>query len=308
MRPRILMTGSSGFVGRSLAVDLLAAGCELVTLGRKGSGLAGVVNIDANLGDPALLRSALGALRSGPPFDQIIHLAVSRHHREFPEKALDLFYVNTGSVAELLDFARQTGVRNAVFGSTGTVYGLAHEPGSDNAGGNLENEFARPPHYFAATKLFADTFCEYYRSSFNIATLRLYAPYGPGLADRMLTDLVGRVKEGRPLTLPTHGPGLSFACTHLSDVKATIRRALDEGWNETVNVAGPDVLSIETVGHLIGKVLGKEPQFERSAAINSPRLVPDLARLNRLMTGHVFVNAVQGITEMITADVHGGSI
>ena len=122
MSSRILLTGVSGFVGQSLVMDLSAQGHAVVCLGRKAPSLPGVSSVVADISDPASLRGALASLRNTPRFDAIIHLAVSRHHREFPAKALDLFYVNTASVAELLDFARETGVPKDVFGSTGTVY------------------------------------------------------------------------------------------------------------------------------------------------------------------------------------------
>lgn len=298
---RILLTGASGFIAQSLVKDLVAEGQAITCLGRKAPALPGVSAATADLGDPASLRAALGALRREPRFDAIIHLAVSRHHREFPEKALDLFYVNTAAAAELLDFARETGVPQAVFGSTGTVYSTTTASTDVAAAGNHESEFRKPAHYFAASKLFADTLCDFYRSHLRIATLRFYAPYGPGLEDRMLADLVARVEGGRPLSLPAAGPGLAFASIYIDDAKAVIRSALAAGWNETVNAAGMDVQTIESVGRLIGRIIGREPLFERGAQTSAPRLVPDVARLGELMPGRRFTDMETGLRAMIAA-------
>jgi UDP-glucuronate 4-epimerase len=301
MTSRFLVTGVSGFVGQSLVRDLSAGGHQVVCLGRKAPALPGITSAFADISDPASFRAALGTLRAGPRFDAIIHLAVSRHHREFPQKALDLFYVNTASAVELLDFARGTGVPNAVFGSTGTVYSSTIASTDEPALGNHESEFRKPAHYFAASKLFADAFCEYYRGYLKIASLRLYAPYGPGLEDRMLTDLVARVESGRPLSLPASGPGLSFSTLYIDDVKTVIRAALSEAWNETVNAASPEVLTIESVGHLIGDILGRAPTFERGTQTSAPRIIPDTTRLSQLMPGHVFTGPAAGIRRMIEA-------
>lgn len=301
MTLRILLTGVSGFIGQSLVKGFSAEGHDVVCLGRRAPDLPGVTSASADISDPASLRAALARLKPASRFDAIIHLAVSRHHREFPNKALDLFYVNTASVAELLDFARETGVPSAVFGSTGTVYSATTESTDDAARGNHESEFRKPAHYFAASKLFADSLCDFYRGFLKIATLRLYAPYGPGLEDRMLTDLVARVESGRPLSLPASGPGLAFSSIYIDDAKAVIHRALADSWNETVNAAGPGVLTIESVGRLIGDIVGRDPTYERGTQAYSPRIVPDTRRLTELMPDHSFTTPEVGIRAMIAA-------
>ena len=295
---RILLTGASGFLGKALLPRMLARGCEVVNLGRNSRPLPGVTAQPADLSDPGSLRSALTQLRTGPRFDAVVHLAVSRHHREFPQKALDLFHVNTTAAAELLEFARVTGVTRAVFGSTGTVYS-ATARSTQTGPGNAEDEFRRPSSYFAATKLFADTLCDHYRGFLPVATLRFYAPYGPGLQDRMLVDLLARVRDGRPVALPASGPGLGFAAIYVDDALAIIDAALAQDWNETVNAAAPEHWTIESASRLIGDILGRTPVFERGLAPDAARVVPQLTRLAALMPGHPYVGLADGLRRML---------
>jgi nucleoside-diphosphate-sugar epimerase len=302
---RILLTGASGFIGSSLASRLLAEGHRLTLLGREfGTYPDGADHATADLAEPGSLKTALAALACREPFDTIIHLAVSRHHREFPARALDMFYVNSASAAELLHFAATTGVKRALFGSTGTVYSAVATPDGSQAGGNHESEFNRPTSYFAASKLFADAICELYRGLFPVAVLRFYAPYGPGLRERMLTDLANRVVEGRPISLPSQGPGLTFAATHVEDAIAVIMAAVDGEWNETVNVAAPEAWSIEAAGRLLGDLLGREVGFVRSNDRSAPYIVPDTSRLAELMRGHRFKLLREGLRDMLAADHH----
>ncbi len=301
---RILLTGTSGFIGGALLQNFSARGVEVTSLGREPApALLGVRSVTVDLGAPGSLRAALDRLKSEAPFDAIVHLAVSRHHRDFPGKALDLFQVNAASAAELLDFARVTGVSRAVFGSTGTVYSST-TISTDAAAGNVESEFRKPNSYFAASKLFADVLCEFYRDYLPIATLRLYAPYGPGLKDRMLTDLAARVRTGQPLSLPATGPGLAFSATYVDDCLAVIDQALAGSWNETVNVASSEVWTIESAGYLLGELLGRAPQFERGQVAFAPRIVPDTSRLQQLST-HAFVGLKDGLVRMLAAGAQG---
>lgn len=286
---RLLLTGASGFLGQALLRRVVAAGGEVTALGRRAP--AGARLVAADLARPETLRAALAAL-AGERFDALVHLAVSRRHRDFPEAALDMFHVNASAAAELLDFARRAGVGRAVFGSTGTVYGAAEAP-------SPESRFVPPGSYFAASKLFADALCGLYRGLLPVAVLRLYAPYGPGLEDRMLADLAARVREGRPLELPAAGPGLAFAATWVEDAVAAIEAALAEGWNETVNVAAPEVWTIESAGRLLGELLGREPRFARGAAAAAPRLLPDLSRLAALLPGRRFLGLREGLARML---------
>jgi nucleoside-diphosphate-sugar epimerase len=299
---RILVTGGSGFLGQAFIRRMLDEGRTVVSLGRSRDGLDPRADFaEANLADPASLRAALRTMQDGPPPDALVHLAVSRHHREFPQKALDLFHVNAGSAAELLDFCCTAGVRSAVMGSTGTVYSTQTTSTEPEAPGDGEDIFRRPTSYFAASKLFADAMAELYRGLFPVAVLRLYAPYGPGLTGRMLNDLVARVSEGRPLSLPASGPGFGFAALYVDDALDIIGLALDQRWNETINVASPEAWTIESVGQLIGGLVGCEPSFERSTAASAPRVVPDLARLQALLPDHQFVGLEAGLRSMLAA-------
>lgn len=296
---RILLTGASGFVGAALLPRLSAAGAQITTLGRGlAPALPGVESVAVDLGRAGSLHDVLERLRKGPRFDAIVHLAVSRHHRDFPARALDMFQVNSAAAAELLDFARATGVGRAVFGSTGSVYS-ATTATAVGAPGNHEGEFRKPNSYFAASKLFADALCDLYRGHLSIATLRLYAPYGPGLSDRMLTDLAARVRDGRPLSLPANGTGLAFAALYVDDATAVIEHALRAGWNETVNVAAPEVWTIESVGRLLGELLGREPAYERSASPTAPRVIPDTERLHALLPQYAFTGLREGLRAML---------
>lgn len=263
----VLLTGGSGFVGTRLAQRLIEAGHRVIALLRPGA------PAPAGCG---VLRHALGtggALALPEDLDAVIHCAQSRACRSFPADAEEMFRVNVAGTQSLLAAAAGAKVSRFCLVSTGTVY----EP---FAGPLTETAALAPLSYLGASKYAAEVLARPFGSLFALSVLRLFAPYGPGQTGRLVPDLVGRVRDGRPVSLPEQGGGMQFSPTYVDDICEVIIAALNHGWNEVVNVAGPERLSIEEAALIIGAVLGLDPIFERKP-LSAPTIVPDLTRLAR---------------------------
>lgn len=287
---RVLLTGASGFMGSQLMAA--AADVEFVCLGRKLPGTAGpnARLVSADLGTADGLASALQGLDG--PFDAVMHLAVSRLHRTFPQTALDLFHVNVTATALLLDFAWRNGADRFVLGSTGSVYDGITEPPL------REDMVLAPRNYFPVTKFAAEELTRAYEAHMAISCLRFFTPYGPGQTDRLVPGLVDRVRNGQPVSLPPSGGGLAFKATYGTDCVAVALAALNDSWRGVINVASPGDLDLETAARVIGRVLGVEPTFERVAGASNLRLLPDTSRLEALMSGRPMTAFEDGIRAM----------
>jgi nucleoside-diphosphate-sugar epimerase len=221
-----------------------------------------VTDLAAGLRRPALPRHV----------DAVMHLAQSRHYRDFPEHANELYAVNTAATAALLEYAAEVGVGRFVLASTGTVY----EP----YGGRLAEDMAlSPTSLYSATKLAAEALMQGWRSRFAVCALRLFFPFGPGQTGRLVPRLVERIRAGRAVTLDGDADGLTLVPTFVDDVAAVFEAALQDDWNGIFNVAAPRAASLRELALAIGKVLGVEPRFERSGVAQAPRIVPELCRL-----------------------------
>jgi nucleoside-diphosphate-sugar epimerase len=64
-----------------------------------------------------------------------------------------------------------------------------------------------------------------------------------------------------------------------TDVAETIMRCLSLRQSITLNVAGPEVMTLRSIGSVIGKVLGREPLFDVQATATPLVLVGDLGLL-----------------------------
>ena len=170
---QVLVTGSTGYLGRALVAALQRAGHEVVAYARSAStsGLPATA-VDGDIRDAARVA---GAARH---CDAIIHAAAlvavwRRHSREFDD-------VNIGGLANVLEAARQTGIPRIVY--TSSFLAL---PPEGRRGAAAWNDYQR-------TKALASQMAD--RAVAQGAPLvRLYPGviYGPGL----LTDgnLVGRL-------------------------------------------------------------------------------------------------------------------
>ncbi len=110
---RVLLTGSSGRVGRAI-YGALVADHEVIGLDRHPFVTTRLVG---DLGDPDLLRRALVGV------DAVIHTAAlhAPHVGRVPDA--EFIRVNVDAVSRLLDLAHTAGVRRMVFTSTTAVYG-----------------------------------------------------------------------------------------------------------------------------------------------------------------------------------------
>jgi nucleoside-diphosphate-sugar epimerase len=286
---KILVTGASGFIGRRL-VARLAKEHEVWALGYRhvGPPQAGVRWISHDLSH--------GTVPPGLPTqaDVVVHLAQSRHYREFPSHADDNVSIGVTATFRLLEWARAADVSRFVYASTGGLYGLRDEPVKE---GDPLVEEPGPLGFYFAVKRAGELLTAQYRRCFETTILRLFFVYGAGQdAGRLMPRLVEAVRDGRPIILQGE-QGMRFNPVHVTDVVEALTRCLRLRGSQVVNVAGPTVLSLRRVGELIGQCVGHLPVFTTDGAAASCDLVADIARMEALL-GRPAVQPRQGIEDL----------
>lgn len=290
---KILLTGASGFVGDAW-LRRHGHKHEIISIGRAApEGVKVDGHVTCNLAKAGELSGLVASGALPQSIDAIVHLAVSRLHRNFPVSAGDLFEVNVASAAALLDYGYKAKAGRFLLGSTGSVYDGCTD------GQLTEDRALTPKRYFPASKLAAEILASEYRTLFPIATLRYFTPYGPYQTDRLIPDLVNRVATGRALTLPEQGEGMMLTTLYIDDCVDITNQAIEAAWNQTVNIASPEVVTIEKLGHRIGAIMGKEPLFERRGPPPSYQLTPDTTRLASLTDVSKMTTIDQGLTAIV---------
>jgi len=284
---RILITGGTGFVGSALGPRLISAGHELFCVCRPGSSVAfgEMVVWDAE--------NLVGTTEFPKAIDVVIHLAQSRRYRNFPADSREMFDVNVGMTMSLLQWAAQSKVKQFCLVSSGTVY----EPFTASL---QEDAAVAPGGFLGASKLASEVIARPFSGLFKLNILRLFFPYGPGQRDRLIPDLIRRIRSGEAVQVTANGEGMRLAPTFVEDIADVFLASVKSSWTGTVNVATPEALSIREIAELIGQRLGVQPKLEilERASID---VLPDLDRLASRFDLRRFTRFEQGLRRTIGA-------
>ena len=270
---RILITGATGFIGGYLT-DKLKTQHEVFALTRSPRRTlpSDAQWINLNLTQPFDYSHLPSKL------DAVIHLAQSKHYKDFPDKAEDIFAVNVNGAFKLLEYARHAGARKFIFASTGGVYGYSYEK-------FVETDPVSPINFYLSSKYIAELLVGNYQQFFDTIVFRLFFVYGAGQNPVMLIPRLTRsVLSGAPITLQ-RSKGILINPIHVSDVVGAVDRALELKGNHLINLGGPQVLSLREIGNIIGTKLGRPPVFITSETAQPHHLIGDITKMKELLGG-----------------------
>lgn len=265
----ILVTGGVGFIGSHLCEDLSRQGIKTIAYDNfdpyyaralKDSNARslrenGVAIIEGDIRDTNALRSAISTHKP----ETIVHLAARAGVRPSLENPQAYVEVNLDGTINLLEIAREAEIRNIVFASSSSVYGLSIEPRFKET-----DSTDHPLSPYGATKKAGELLCHTYHHLYgmSIACLRFFTVYGtrqrPDLAIRKFVRLA---LDGEPL--PIFGDGNSSRdYTHVKDILTGINGAIE--WSasdlprfDIFNLGSSNPVVLNDMIALIEKFIGK---------------------------------------------------
>jgi nucleoside-diphosphate-sugar epimerase len=192
--------------------------------------------------------------------DVVVHLAQSPHYRSFPEHALDVFDVNVASTARLLDWAREAGVRQFILASSG---GVSQAP-------------VGPVSHYLASKQCAELLAQSYSGFFDVLILRFFFVYGAGQKPWMLVPRLAHTIESDGAISLAGADGPRLNPVYVGDAVHAIERAIEIGVHGTIDIAGPEVLTVRAIGDTIAARLGRRARYACDVDIAPQDLIGDV--------------------------------
>lgn len=259
MKRKILVTGATGLLGGSI-VQKIDDRHDLYLVVRNQKEHQEILGnhhsvIEADITDPHFISSLPKKI------DSILHLVQSEHYREFPEKAEDIFSVNTLSTLQLLEYARKAQVGTFVLASSGIVYGKAKNDQNFREEDPVVFEDSKLGFYHTS-KLCAEAIAKNYTEFMNIVVARLFFAYGPRQSQTMLIPrLVDSIKNQKSISLSGEN-GIVINPIYVEDAAESFIKAasLEEGG--IINIAGNQQLSLREICKIIAQEVGEEPLFQ----------------------------------------------
>jgi UDP-glucose 4-epimerase len=270
VRPlRVLLTGGTGFIGSHLVERL--QGHEVFSLARRppSPGSAGVSWIQQDLTEPLDTRRLPGQI------DVVMHLAQSRHYKDFPERAGDIFAVNVNATLQLLDYSRNAGATRFIFASTGGVYRTSYEKLAETAP-------ISPLGFYLSSKYAAELLISNYQGLLETVVVRPFFVYGPGQKGMLIPTLATKVVEAEELQIQGN-PGLRINPIFVDDAVRVFERLLEHPASGVFNVAGSESVSMTELVHLIGRLAGREPRVTHVDNETQGDLVGDTSKMNQIL-------------------------
>lgn len=268
---KALVTGAAGFIGSTLAEQLIADGWEVVGLDcfidyyprpLKERNLEKLNASKAfRFEEASLVDTDLAPLLDG--VDAVFHQAAQAGVRASWGDDFRIYSDNNVfGTQRLLEASRAANISKLVYASSSSIYGDTDDLPM------RETSNPKPVSPYGVSKLAAEHLVWLYFKNYGLPTvsLRYFTVYGPRQRpDMAFNRFISAVSEDREITL--YGDGeQSRDFTFVEDiVRANIQAATSDVKGKVYNLGGGSRTTVNEVIATIGEIVGREPKVDRQA-------------------------------------------
>ena len=291
--PRALVTGGAGFIGSHLVDRLIGDQWHVTVIDNfdpfydesiKRNNISDQLDNDRYQLIEADIRDAATLEQLTENYDVIVHLAAKAGVR--PSIADPMSYQTTNVIGtqNMLEFARNRGIKQFVFASSSSVYGI-----NPNVPWREDDPQLMPISPYASTKVSCELMGHVYSHLFGIrfVGLRFFTVYGPRQRPDLAINKFARL-HAEDAMIPVFGDGsTSRDYTFVADIVSGIRSAMDYDASdyEIINLGNHQTVTLTELIETLGNVLGSEFKIDRQPAQpgDVPRTFADVSKAKRLL-------------------------
>ena len=303
----VLVTGGAGFIGSNLIRALLERGdvrisCidnfdDFYSRVQKERNIAAFRNSENFRLIDGDIREASSYHKVDSDVDSIVHLAAKAGVRPSIKNPMLYVDVNIRGTQMLLEYARLRSVRQFVFASSSSVYGI------NNNVPWQENEQLIPISPYASTKLSGEMLGHVYGHLYGIRflALRFFTVYGPSQRpDLAIHKFFGSILNNQPI--PVFGDGSSSRdYTYVDDIVNGVMGAMDYDASsfEIINIGNNKTVTLTELITAIENVCGKKAIIDHQPEQpgDVPRTCADITKARQLLGYNPSTELSRGLTE-----------
>jgi UDP-glucuronate decarboxylase len=304
LRPRVLVTGGSGFIGSHLCGRLLDSGAEVLCVDNFYTGRR--QNIQDLLANP--LFEVMRHDITHPLYvevDVIFNLACPASPFHYQFDPVQTLKTSVHGSINMLGLAKRTRAK-ILQASTSEVYGdpTVH-PQPESYWGNV-NPLGTRACYDEGKRAAETLFFDYHRQhGVRIKVARIFNTYGPRMQPndgRVVSNFIVQALHGDPITIYGEGSQTRSFC-YVDDLTAGLLRLMDtsDDFSGPINLGNPDEFTIRQLAELVIKLTGSSSRLEyKPLPADDPRQrQPDITLARRVLQWEPTVKLEQGLKSTI---------
>lgn len=246
MQGRLLITGSSGFIGRHMVQKALALGYDVVGLDLKGSAINGEKHITGDIRD---IKTVADAMEGA---NYVMHLAAVTSPVDFLDDPVGCYSTNVDGFRNVIDAARKRVVKRFLYASSASMY-------LNDFSEDAVIDIKRQRNHYAKSKMIDEMIAYSYQDIYemNVIGLRYFNVFGLGEDGKGAhASVVGQFlrsrEDGKPLVV--YGDGKQNRdYIYVDDAVNISFMLLDKGTYPVYNVGTGKAISFNEIADIIHK-------------------------------------------------------
>ena len=300
-----LVTGGAGFIGSHIVEELVRRGEQVRVLDNFSTGkrenlipfLGEIELIEGDMRSYHIVREAVQGT------DYVLHQGALPSVPRSINDPITTNEVNVGGTLNILDAARDAGVKRVVYASSSSVYG------ANKALPKQEEMMPQPISPYAVAKLTGEKYCHVFSRTYGLETvaLRYFNVFGPRQDPQsayaaFIPKFIVGMMEGHQLTIDGDG-SQSRDFTYVSNVVQANLRALEaEGvGGEVFNAACGSSMSLNEIVEHLRRLLGYEGEISYGPprAGDVPMSLADISQARERLGYEPLVPVQEGLEKVV---------